>query len=167
MFDPQQVGAMDSFPVSAMFQDFLQHLRFCGKSVALTWQADDDINISLIKMPQGDPNSIATPVTQCLFNGEEVILRDFDFCPAVGRLVPVTTAAAPVFLCVIVGNEGGDVFIDAALLQDPIKFILDSNIKLGSQTDKVSSLAKTDVKGREKSTAGPMYNHGASSQLWQ
>ena len=30
-FDPQQVGAMDSFPISAMSQDFLQHRRFCGK----------------------------------------------------------------------------------------------------------------------------------------
>ena len=59
--------------------------------------------------------------------------------------------------CVIVGNEGGDVFIDATLLQEPIKFILDSNIKLGSRTEKVSSLAKADVKRREKSTAGPMY----------
>lgn len=63
----------------------------------------------------------------------------------------------PVSLCVIVGNEGGDVFIDATLLQEPIKFILDSNIKLGSRTGKVSSLAKADVKRREKSTAGPMY----------
>ena len=59
-FDPQQVGIMDSFPISTMSQDFLRHLRFCGKSLALTWQADDDINISLIKMPQGDPDSMSS-----------------------------------------------------------------------------------------------------------
>ena len=93
-FDPQHVGAVDSFPISTMSQDFLRHLRFCGKSLALTWQADDDVNISLIKMPQGDPDSMATPVTRRLFNGEEVILRDFDFCPAAGRLVVTTAAGA-------------------------------------------------------------------------
>ena len=54
-------------------------------------------------------------------------------------------------------NEGGDVFIDATLLQELIKFILDTNIKLGSRTEKVSSLAEPDVKRRGKSIAGPMY----------
>ena len=72
MFDSQQVGAADSFLILTMSQDFLRHLQFCGKSLALTWQADGDINISLIKMPQDDPYSMATPVTQRLFNGEEV-----------------------------------------------------------------------------------------------
>ena len=60
-------------------------------------------------------------------------------------------------LLVMVGNEGSDIFIDATPLQEPIKFILDSNIKLGSRTEKVSSLAKADAKRREKSTTGPMY----------
>ena len=86
------MGAVDSFPILMMSQDFLQHLQFCGKTLALMWQADDDVNISLIKMPHGDPDSMATPVTQHLFNGEEVILRDFDFCPAAGRLVVMTAA---------------------------------------------------------------------------
>jgi len=41
-------------------------------------QASDDINISLMKMPQGDPDSIATLAIRCLFDGEEVVLSDFD-----------------------------------------------------------------------------------------
>ena len=68
-FDPQQVGAVDSFSISTMSQDFLQHLWFCGKSLALTWQADDDVNTSLIKMPQGDPDSMATPITDVFSMG--------------------------------------------------------------------------------------------------
>jgi len=42
-------------------------------------QAGDDVNISLMKMPQGDPDSIATLAIRRLFDGEEVVLRDFDF----------------------------------------------------------------------------------------
>ena len=41
-------------------------------------------------MPQGDPDSMATPVTWLLF-----IVKDFDFCPAAGQLV-VTTAAGDI-----------------------------------------------------------------------
>ncbi|EDR11114.1 uncharacterized protein LACBIDRAFT_315527 [Laccaria bicolor S238N-H82] len=90
-FDPQQVGIV-SFPIATMSLNFLRHIRFCGKSLALTWQADDNVNISLMNMPQGDPDGMATPTTRRLFNREEVVLQDFDFCPAAGRLV-VTTAA--------------------------------------------------------------------------
>jgi len=31
-----------------------------------------------MKMPQGDPDSIATLAIRCLFDGEEVVLSDFD-----------------------------------------------------------------------------------------
>ena len=86
VFDPQQVGIVNSFPISTMSQRFLRHIRFCGKSLTITWQVDDNINISLIKMPQGDPDSMANPATRRLFS-EEVTLRNFDFCPAAGRLV--------------------------------------------------------------------------------
>ena len=37
-------------------------------------------------MPQGDPDGMANPATRRLFS-EEVTLRNFDFCPAAGRLV--------------------------------------------------------------------------------
>lgn len=94
-FDPQQVGVVNSFPISTMSENFLRHIRFCGKSLTIAWQASDDVDISLMEMPQGDPDSIATPAIRRLFNGEEVVLRDFDFCPAAGRLV-VTTAAGDI-----------------------------------------------------------------------
>ena len=54
----------------------------------------------------------------------------------------------------IIGNEGGNVFIDATLLQELVEFILDTNIKLGPRTEKVSPLTKAEVKSTEKSTAG-------------
>ena len=91
-FDPQQVGVMNSFPLSTISENFLRHIRFCGNLLTIAWQAGDDVNIGLMKMPQGDPDSMDTLSIRCLFNGEDVILRDFDFCPAAGRLV-VTTAA--------------------------------------------------------------------------
>jgi hypothetical protein len=95
VFDPQQVGVVNSFPIWTMSENFLRHIRFCGKSLTVAWQAGDDVNIGLMKMPQGDPDSIATPATRRLFNGEEGTLRDFDFCPAAGRLV-VTMAAGDI-----------------------------------------------------------------------
>jgi len=89
-FDPQQVGVVSSFPIWTMSENFLRHIRFCGDSLTVAWQAGDDVNIGLMKMPQGDPDSMATLAIRCLFNGEEVVLRDFDFCPAAGRLVVMT-----------------------------------------------------------------------------
>ena len=86
-FDPQQVGVVNSFPISTMSENPPRHIRFCGNSLTVAWQAGDDVNIGLMKMPQGDPDSMATLAIRCLFNGEEVVLRDFDFCPAAGRLV--------------------------------------------------------------------------------
>ena len=94
-FDPQQVGVVNSFPISTMSENFLRHIRFCGKSLTVAWHAGDEVNISLMEMPQGDPDSVATLAIRRLFNGEEVTLRDFDFCPAAGRLV-VTTAAGDI-----------------------------------------------------------------------
>ncbi|EDR10763.1 uncharacterized protein LACBIDRAFT_324637 [Laccaria bicolor S238N-H82] len=81
-FDPQQVG-IGSFPISTMSLNFLQHIRFCGKSLALTWQANGNINISLMNMPQGDHDGMATPATRRLFNREEYPTRKRLMLPAV------------------------------------------------------------------------------------
>ncbi|EDR03742.1 uncharacterized protein LACBIDRAFT_295149 [Laccaria bicolor S238N-H82] len=95
VFDPQHVGVVNSFHLSTLSEDFLRHIRFCDTSLTIAWQVGDDVNIGIMKMPQGDPDSVATPAIRRLFNGEEVELRDFDFCPAAGRLV-VTTAAGDI-----------------------------------------------------------------------
>ena len=92
VFNPQQVGVVNSFPISVMSESFPRHIRFCGNSLTVAWPAGDDINVGLMEMPQGDPDSMATPAIRRLFNGEEEVLRDFDFCPAAGRLVLMTAA---------------------------------------------------------------------------
>ena len=51
---------------------------------------------------------------------------------------------------VIVGNEGGDVFIDATLLQELVQSILNTTIKLGSRAEKVSSYKGSCEKQRKK-----------------
>ena len=95
VFDPQHVGVVNSFHLSTLSEDFLRHIRFCDTSLTIAWQVGDDVNIGIMKMPQGDPDSMATPAIRRLFNGEEDVLKDFDFCPAVGRLV-ITTAAGDI-----------------------------------------------------------------------
>jgi len=97
VFDPQQVGIVNSFPISTMSENFLRHIRFCGNLLTIAWHAGDDIDISLMEMPQGDLDSMATLAIRHLFNGEEVEIKNFDFCPAAGRLV-VTMAGVGIHI---------------------------------------------------------------------
>ena len=36
-FDPQPVGVVNSFPISTMSENFLRHIRFCGKLLTVPW----------------------------------------------------------------------------------------------------------------------------------
>ena len=89
-FDPQHIGVVNYVHFSTS-EDFLRHIRICDTSLTIAWQLNEDVDIGILKMPQDDTDSMATPALRRIFS-DEGVLKDFDFCPEAGRLVVATAA---------------------------------------------------------------------------
>lgn len=95
-FDPLLTDLVDSLPLSLVdTEEFLRHLRFCDQYLVIAWLDDSYIAISFLHTPVAGPFKYVRPKTRYLgFNSEshfeDIVVNDFDFCPASGRLVVTT-----------------------------------------------------------------------------
>jgi len=95
-FDPLPAG-VHSLPSSIIDSEFLRDLRFCDRYLVIAWLdgSASYANISLMPTPV-DPNKEVSSETHdrnLKFNSdhsEDIVINDFDFCPASGRLVVTT-----------------------------------------------------------------------------
>ena len=94
-FDPLLTGFTDSLDSSITdSEDYLRDLRFCDQYLVTAWLDDDSyVTISLIHTPVGPRQDVDSKTEYLHFNTEDseyIVVSDFDFCPASGRLVVAT-----------------------------------------------------------------------------
>ena len=93
-FDPLLADFVDSLPLSIIdSEDFLRHLRFCDQYLVIAWLNNSYVAISLMHTPVGPRKNVHPKTRYLKFNNddsEDIVVNDFDFCPASGRLVVAT-----------------------------------------------------------------------------
>jgi len=93
-FDPLRAGFVHSLPLSIFDSEiFLRHLRFCDRYLVIAWPYGSHINISLMPTPIDPDKGVPSKTQNLKFKSdpcEDIVIKDFDFCPASGRLVVTT-----------------------------------------------------------------------------
>lgn len=93
-FDLLPAGFVHSLPSSIIdSENFLRHLRFCDRYLVIAWLDGSHVNISLMPTPVDPDKEVPSKTQNLKFNSdhsEDIVINDFDFCPASGRLVVTT-----------------------------------------------------------------------------